>query len=585
MLLPGSGFPNDLGAFQFWGNDIAVHGPIGFYDRTGFIDYPPVYLLLLGLVSLLTGGSIGEGVKVLPILADLALAGVVWVMVGELGGSGRRALIAAAIILFNPVTWFNSAIWGQADAVGAIFLLLGLRELQKDRRETASALAVLAVLTKMQLGILGFVVGFVVLRRSLAPRTGKADPVRILTSIGAGLATLALVCLPFTGLDFLGLANRLSSVPGLLTVAAGLVTALGVFALARRYLPLAEARRTLVSALLGAGAAVVFAGMVFDSIVSHLLNTFGEYPYLTLNAYNPWALVTTGSGEAMDRGLSWIRDAPFTDPKTGITDPGFVIGPFSATVVTAALGLVVLLAAGAVVAWTRARATDRETAEQATNPASASARAATLPAGSHDWASELRGLAGVCAVAAASIVFVVGGQLIAPLSAAVVGDGFLLAILVGVAAWAAWRDDRLSLLVGLTILSIAFFVVPTRAHERYLFPFFGLGAILLSLSWRWSVAYVLLAAVNSVNLLAVLVEYKGIPTGDGALAGTLIDWGAGIVNARWFDGILVLIALSAAVTGLALLWALLQMRGVSVDRLAREAAAAGEAPPVLGAAA
>jgi hypothetical protein len=597
VLLPGSGFPNDLGAFQFWGNDIAVHGPIGFYDRTGFIDYPPVYLLLLGLVSLLTGGSIGEGVKVLPILADLALAGVVWVMVLELGGSGRRALIAAAIILFNPITWFNSAIWGQADAVGAIFLLLGLRELQKDRRETASVLAVLAVLTKMQLGILGFLVGFVVLRRSLAPRTGKADPVRILTSIGAGLATVALVCLPFTGLDFLGVANRISSVSGLLTIAAGLVTALGVFALARRYLPLAEARRTFVSALLGAGTAVVVAGMVFDSIVSHLLNTFGEYPYLTLNAYNPWALVTTGSGEAMDRGLSWIRDAPFTDPKTGAYDPGFVVGPFSGAVVTAGLGLVVLLAAGAVLAWRRARATDRQTDEQATGSASttdretsdeasgsapASAREATAPAGSRDWASELRGLAGVCVVAAASIAFVVGGQLIAPLSAAVVGDGFLLAILVGVAGWAAWRDDKLSLLVGLTILSIAFFVVPTRAHERYLFPFFGLGAILLSLSWRWSVAYVVLAAVNSVNLLAVLVQYKGIPAGDGALAGTLIDWGRGIVNARWFDGIIWLIALSAVVSGLALLWALLQMRGVSVDRLAGEAAVAGKAPSEPG---
>ena len=47
VLLPGSGFPNDLGAFQAWGNDIARHGPIGFYDRQSFIDYPPIYLLLL----------------------------------------------------------------------------------------------------------------------------------------------------------------------------------------------------------------------------------------------------------------------------------------------------------------------------------------------------------------------------------------------------------------------------------------------------------------------------------------------------------------------------------------------------------
>jgi hypothetical protein len=59
--LPGSGFPNDLGAFQYWGNDIAQHGPIGFYARNvhTYVDYPPVYLLLLGAVSFLTSGFTG----------------------------------------------------------------------------------------------------------------------------------------------------------------------------------------------------------------------------------------------------------------------------------------------------------------------------------------------------------------------------------------------------------------------------------------------------------------------------------------------------------------------------------------------
>ena len=40
------------------------------------------------------------------------------------------------------------------------------------------------------------------------------------------------------------------------------------------------------------------------------------------------------------------------------------------------------------------------------------------------------------------------------------------------------------------VLALAFFVVPTRVHERYLFPFFALGAILFAFSWRWRVAYV-----------------------------------------------------------------------------------------------
>src|SRR5450759_896911 len=358
VLLPGSGFPNDLGAFQAWGNDIAQHGPIGFYDRAGFLDYPPVYLLLLGLVSFLTGGSIGEGVKLIPMLADLGLAAVVWVMVREQGVSGRRAFIAALIVVINPITWFNSAIWGQADAVGSILLLLGLRELQKDRREAASVLAVLAALTKLQLGILGFVVVFVVLRRSLAPKTGEPSPERLLTSLGAGLVTAALVCLPFTGLDPAGVVNRLGSVSGILTLGVGLVAGIGAVALGRRYLPIANsARRAVASLLIGAATVIVFAGMVFDAIVGHLLNTFGEYPYLTLNAYNPWSLVGDSTGAAMSRSLSWIHDAPWSDATSGASSgasgPGFIVGPFPVGVYVVGLVVAAVLGAAAYLAWSR----------------------------------------------------------------------------------------------------------------------------------------------------------------------------------------------------------------------------------------
>jgi len=255
VLLPGSGFKSDLGAFQYWANSIAAQGTVGYYANTGFLDYPPVYLLLLDLLAHvlalsetllrgvpLLGGlvpssdGVGETVKLIPIIADALLAVVVRRMAQELGASKRRATIAAAVILLNPVTWFNSAIWGQADAVGAVVMLLSLRELIKDRRESAAALAVLATLTKIQLGIVGFVVVFVIARRSAMPRSGAADPMRILTSAAAGLASAALVCLPFTGVDFAGLGHRLGSAPGLLTVGAGLIAGAGVFVLAGRFL-------------------------------------------------------------------------------------------------------------------------------------------------------------------------------------------------------------------------------------------------------------------------------------------------------------------------------------------------------------
>ena len=573
VLFPGSGFPNDLGAFQAWGNDIARHGPVGFYDRQSFIDYPPVYLLLLGAVSFFTGGNIGEGVKLVPMLADLGLAAVVWLMAQELGVNRRRAFLAALIVLVNPITWFNSSIWGQADAVGSILLLLGLREIQKDRRETASALAVLAALTKMQLGILGFVLGFVVLRRSLLPKTGERQPGRVLTSLGAGLLTGALVCLPFTGLDLGGAVHRIGTGPGILTIAAGFVAGIGVFSLGRRYLPLAEAaRRTQASALLGLGTVVAFSGMVFDSIASHMLSTFGEYPYLTLNAYNPWALMADGVN-AMDRTHAWLHDAPWADAKSGVTGTGYVIGPFSGeavAVVLAALGLLVVAAFAA-----RVRTRSLEAAEgTVATPAAIGNRARALRAA----AAELGGLWGASLVVAAMVAGVVVTSLSGQLYAVTLGDGLLVAILIGVGLWAAWRDDAQSLLVALTILSIAFFVVPTRAHERYLFPFFGLGAVLMAVSWRWSLTYVVLAVVNSANLLAVLVQYQGIPAGDGSLAKTLNDWGTGILNAQWQDGIIWPVQVCGAVTGLVMVWALLQLRPRAVAALDREVSRAALEP-------
>ena len=579
VLLRGSGFPTDLGAFQYWGNDIALHGPVGFYARQSFIDYPPVYLLLLSVVSFIFGGDIGDGVKLMPILADMALAVIVWRMVLDLGAGSGRALLAALIVMLNPVTWFNSAIWGQADSVGSVFLLLGLMELQKDRRESASALAVLAALTKMQLGILGFVVGFVVLRRSLAPSSGARDPERIFTSLGAGLVTAALICLPFTGLDFAGLAHRLASAPGLATVAVGMFAGVCVFCLGRRFLPVVDtARRTHAAVLLGLGTTVVFACMVFDSIVTHLVSTFGEYPYLTLNAYNPWALLAD-HGSAMNTTRLWLPDVPWSDASTGVGGPGYVIGPFPSTVVVVALAAAVLLGIAAIAGRRLARRPEAPVEDQAfAANAAGSVVARTLRA----ILAEAAGLWGAALVVAVVIAAVVIAAMSGIFYAALLGDGLLLATLLGVGLWAAWRDDMQSLLVALTILSIAFFVEPTRAHERYLFPFFLLGAVLLAVSWRWTIAYVVLSIVNTANLVAVLVQYNGIPSGDGSLARFLNDLGNGVLTTTWSGGIIWPIAVCGVTTGLAMAWALLQIRPRAVAALSREVAGAGLAPNSLG---
>ena len=75
-------------------------------------------------------------------------------MIRELGGRERLALLGAAVVVVNPVFWFDNVVWGQVDSVGVVFLLLGLRSLWRDQPERAAIFTVIAALVKPQLGIL-----------------------------------------------------------------------------------------------------------------------------------------------------------------------------------------------------------------------------------------------------------------------------------------------------------------------------------------------------------------------------------------------------------------------------------------------
>jgi len=385
VLLPGSGFKVDLGSFNGWAVELALHGPWGLYDRPIFVDYTPGYLYVLwalGLVAQVIGGPgtpPGELLKLPAILADLGIALAVFALAEELGASRRRALAAAAVFLFVPVSWFDSAVWAQVDSVGTLVLLLAVRELWRGRSERAAVLTTIAAVVKPQFGILIPLAAVVILRRHLVERPADGSrlgggPVRIATTTLAGLATASLLCLPF-GITILGLLRQ-------------------------------------------------------------IVQTAGGYPWITVNAYNPWALVSMdGSGLAL--GGTWIRDSP--NPESA-ADPFF-----------APLGI----------------------------------------------------------------------------PAVVVGTVVIAAAILGLMAF-LWRrhDDRRAMVVALAVLAIAFFVLPTRVHERYLYPFFALGAILVALQPRWAAVYAVLAAANLANLYAILTLPFYDSPGLGPLLGAFGGLGA-----------------------------------------------------------
>ena len=458
VLLPGSGFGTDIISFQGWAGRLATEGPGTLYE-SGFIDYTPGYMYVLWLIGSVAPwlGGIGDLIKLPPILADAAIGYLAWSMARELGARQSVALLAALFFVLNPVSWFDSAVWGQVDSFGVVFLLLGLRELWRDHPERAAIFAMIAAVIKPQLGILVPLVAIITIRRALWPAGGYGDdaapdpieprpgplgrflvweretgrPIRILTTAIAGLITTVILAAPF-GLSVVELTPQ--------------------------------------------------APFVRSGLLEQVGRAAAGYPYVTVNAYNPWALVPGDTGLTLAHDGLWMCDT------TGI-------GP-------------------------------------------------NLSGGDR------------CST---------GVAFIGPLPAVAVGTALLLASIALVVVIAARNPDRRTLLVALAVLALCFFVVPTRVHERYLFPFYALGALLAAVSFRWRVMYVLLSAATFANMYVVLTTIY-----DNSRY-RISDWlgiGHSINDELW-------VAVIAMVHLVGFVWAFVQLRADGRERLADELAEAG----------
>jgi predicted membrane-bound dolichyl-phosphate-mannose-protein mannosyltransferase len=97
----------------------------------------------------------------------------------------------------------------------------------------------------------------------------------------------------------------------------------------------------------------------------------------------------------------------------------------------------------------------------------------------------------------------------------------LFAAVALVALWqVARRDDMRGVLLASALLAIAFFVLPTRVHERYLFPALALAAPLVLSSRAWPWLYGALSLSFFANVYWVYTE-------DWSFAGGITNPGAG----------------------------------------------------------
>ncbi len=148
----------DTDFFVGWTRSMFAHGLGGFYEATAFCDYPPLAMLTIwavGQLAALVGPLPASDhllqalLKAPACLADLVIAITLLVEGRRLVG-GKRAVAASALYFLNPVVIYNSAYWGQVDAVHTSLVLLSVVFVGRGKWGFAGGLIALALLQKFQ---------------------------------------------------------------------------------------------------------------------------------------------------------------------------------------------------------------------------------------------------------------------------------------------------------------------------------------------------------------------------------------------------------------------------------------------------
>src|SRR5437660_2950846 len=135
----------------FFGPDydfIRLHG--GFAAlKYPFSDYNPPYLYLLTLMTYTPLPKLAA-IKTLSIVFDAVIALFTYLILRLKYKDAYRPIVGAAVILFTPTVFINSAAWGQSDGIYAAFCLGSLYFLLSERPALACIFFGLAISFKLQ---------------------------------------------------------------------------------------------------------------------------------------------------------------------------------------------------------------------------------------------------------------------------------------------------------------------------------------------------------------------------------------------------------------------------------------------------
>lgn len=212
------GYEVDMSTFKAWGSYATSLGLNNLYFSDFFLDYPPGYMYVLYVLDTLRGwfglaydsAAYTLMMKMPAIICDLALSFVVYRMAIKRTGNVMSTFLAA-LILFNPAVIVNSSSWGQIDSVFTFFILISLIKLYDGVEEKKPLYRDNVVWAAI----------FYAIAVLIKPQALIFGPVYLffvietknwrvwVKSIVTGLLTIVVLSLPFSrGLDFTWLVER-----------------------------------------------------------------------------------------------------------------------------------------------------------------------------------------------------------------------------------------------------------------------------------------------------------------------------------------------------------------------------------------
>lgn len=212
------GFPTDIACFYSWANMAYEGGLSNFYTSGTFTDYPPGYIYILYALGFVFSTFkieylSGACLLILKLPAILcdAAAGVLIYKTALKKQTESRALLISALYLLNPAVILNSSVWGQVDAVMG-FLLFLMCDLLMDKKMIPAYLVFgIGVLVKPQMLIFTPLLIYGILENVILKDFDKHN---FLYNLFGGLSVIlgmAAACLPFGLENIIGLYTETMS--------------------------------------------------------------------------------------------------------------------------------------------------------------------------------------------------------------------------------------------------------------------------------------------------------------------------------------------------------------------------------------